>query len=48
MMRVLIPSVTEGEDEPLQYPDMFAASRLMFLGSSPFADCAGCYCYDSV
>ena len=26
-----ILSVTEGEDKPLKYPDMFAAARLMVL-----------------
>ena len=26
-----ILSVTEGEDKPLKYPDMFAAARLMIL-----------------
>ena len=29
--KVAILSVTEGEDKPLKYPDMFAASRLMVL-----------------
>ena len=29
--KVTILSVTEGEDKPLKYPDMFAASRLMVL-----------------
>lgn len=29
--KVLILSVTEGEDKPLKYPDMFAASTLMLL-----------------
>lgn len=29
--KVVILSVTEGEDKPLKYPDMFAASRLMIL-----------------
>jgi hydrogenase nickel incorporation protein HypB len=29
--KVVILSVTEGEDKPLKYPDMFAASRLMLL-----------------
>ena len=29
--KVAILSVTEGEDKPLKYPDMFAASRLMIL-----------------
>jgi hydrogenase nickel incorporation protein HypB len=28
---VAILSVTEGEDKPLKYPDMFAAARLMIL-----------------
>lgn len=29
--KVAILSVTEGEDKPLKYPDMFAAARLMIL-----------------
>ncbi|MGB2680132.1 MAG: hydrogenase nickel incorporation protein HypB [Candidatus Competibacter sp.] len=29
--KVVILSVTEGEDKPLKYPNMFAASRLMLL-----------------
>ncbi len=29
--KVVILSVTEGEDKPLKYPDMFAASRLLLL-----------------
>ena len=29
--KVVILSVTEGEDKPLKYPDMFAASKLMVL-----------------
>ncbi|MEB3012813.1 hydrogenase nickel incorporation protein HypB, partial [Parvimonas sp. D2] len=29
--KVAILSVTEGEDKPLKYPDMFAASRLMLV-----------------
>lgn len=29
--KVVILSVTEGEDKPLKYPDMFAASRLMLI-----------------
>lgn len=29
--KVALLSVTEGEDKPLKYPDMFAASRLMIL-----------------
>jgi hydrogenase nickel incorporation protein HypB len=29
--KVVILSVTEGEDKPLKYPDMFRASRLMLL-----------------
>jgi hydrogenase nickel incorporation protein HypB len=28
---VVVLSVTEGEDKPLKYPDMFAAARLMLL-----------------
>jgi len=30
--KVVILSVTEGEDKPLKYPDMFAAAELMILG----------------
>jgi hydrogenase nickel incorporation protein HypB len=29
--KVLVLSVTEGEDKPLKYPDMFRAARLMLL-----------------
>lgn len=29
--KVVVLSVTEGEDKPLKYPDMFAASDLMLL-----------------
>ncbi|MBP6677266.1 MAG: hydrogenase nickel incorporation protein HypB, partial [Vitreoscilla sp.] len=29
--KVVILSVTEGEDKPIKYPDMFAAARLMVL-----------------
>jgi hydrogenase nickel incorporation protein HypB len=29
--KVAVLSVTEGEDKPLKYPDMFAAARLMIL-----------------
>ena len=29
--KVVILSVTEGEDKPLKYPDMFAAASLMLL-----------------
>jgi len=29
--KVVVLSVTEGEDKPLKYPDMFAAARLMIL-----------------
>ena len=29
--KVVILSVTEGEDKPLKYPDMFAAAGLMLL-----------------
>jgi hydrogenase nickel incorporation protein HypB len=32
--RVVVLSVTEGEDKPLKYPDMFAASELMLLNKS--------------
>ena len=29
--KVVVLSVTEGEDKPLKYPDMFRAARLMLL-----------------
>ena len=32
--RVVVLSVTEGEDKPLKYPDMFAAADLMVLNKS--------------
>lgn len=32
--KVVVLSVTEGEDKPLKYPDMFAASDLMLLTKS--------------
>lgn len=32
--RVVILSVTEGEDKPLKYPDMFAASTIMILSKT--------------
>lgn len=32
--KVVILSVTEGEDKPLKYPDMFRASRLMVLNKA--------------
>jgi hydrogenase nickel incorporation protein HypB len=32
--KVAILSVTEGEDKPLKYPDLFAASRLMVLNKT--------------
>jgi hydrogenase nickel incorporation protein HypB len=31
---VVVLSVTEGEDKPLKYPDMFAAADLMLLNKS--------------
>ncbi len=39
--RVVVLSVTEGEDKPLKYPDMFAGSDLMLLNKSdllPYVD----------
>lgn len=39
--KVLILSVTEGEDKPLKYPDMFAAASLLILNKTdllPFVD----------
>jgi hydrogenase nickel incorporation protein HypB len=32
--KVVVLSVTEGEDKPLKYPDMFAAAELMLLNKS--------------
>ena len=32
--KVVILSVTEGEDKPLKYPDMFAAATLMILNKT--------------
>ena len=32
--KVVVLSVTEGEDKPLKYPDMFAASSLMLLNKA--------------
>ena len=32
--RVVLLSVTEGEDKPLKYPDIFASSKLMILNKS--------------
>ena len=32
--KVAILSVTEGEDKPLKYPDMFAAAHLMVLNKT--------------
>ncbi len=32
--KVVVLSVTEGEDKPLKYPNMFAASRLMLLNKT--------------
>jgi len=32
--KVVVLSVTEGEDKPLKYPDMFAAARLMLVHKS--------------
>lgn len=48
--KVAILSVTEGEDKPLKYPDMFAAARLMILNKTdllPYLlfDVAQCIAY---
>jgi len=48
--KVVILSVTEGEDKPLKYPDMFAAARLMVLNKTdllPYLqfDVASCIAY---
>jgi hydrogenase nickel incorporation protein HypB len=40
--KVAILSVTEGEDKPLKYPDMFAAARLVVINKvdlAPYVDC---------
>ncbi|OIP82476.1 MAG: hydrogenase accessory protein HypB [Rhodobacterales bacterium CG2_30_65_12] len=48
--KVVILSVTEGEDKPIKYPDMFAAARLMLINKAdllpyvPF-DVAQCIAY---
>ncbi|KAB2964822.1 hydrogenase nickel incorporation protein HypB [Zoogloea sp.] len=39
--KVVVLSVTEGDDKPLKYPDMFAAARLMLLNKTdllPYVD----------
>ena len=39
--KVVVLSVTEGEDKPLKYPDMFAAARLMLVNKidlQPYCD----------
>ena len=48
--KVAILSVTEGEDKPIKYPDMFAAARLMVLTKSDLLphvdfDVAHCIAY---
>ena len=47
--KVAILSVTEGEDKPLKYPDMFAASDLMLIGKTdllPYVDFDVARCVD--
>ena len=47
--KVVILSVTEGEDKPLKYPDMFAAASLMLLNKSdllPHLDFDAALCID--
>jgi hydrogenase nickel incorporation protein HypB len=39
--RVVIASVTEGDDKPLKYPDMFASADLMIVSKSDLADACG-------
>jgi hydrogenase nickel incorporation protein HypB len=39
--RVVIASVTEGEDKPLKYPDMFASADLMIVSKSDIAEACG-------
>jgi hydrogenase nickel incorporation protein HypB len=48
--KVVILSVTEGEDKPLKYPDMFGAARLMLLNKTDLLphlqfDVARCIAY---
>jgi hydrogenase nickel incorporation protein HypB len=47
--KVVILSVTEGEDKPLKYPDMFAAAELMLLNKIdllPYIDFDVAQCID--
>jgi hydrogenase nickel incorporation protein HypB len=47
--RVVILSVTEGEDKPLKYPDIFASADLMILNKSdllPYLDFDVTQCID--
>jgi hydrogenase nickel incorporation protein HypB len=39
--KVAILSITEGEDKPLKYPDMFTAARLAILNKVDLADACG-------
>jgi hydrogenase nickel incorporation protein HypB len=39
--RVVIASVTEGEDKPLKYPDIFASADLMIVNKADIADACG-------
>ena len=48
--KVAILSVTEGEDKPLKYPDMFAAARLMLINKIdllPYVDFDVARCIES-
>jgi len=48
--KVVILSVTEGEDKPLKYPDMFAAARLMLINKidlRPYVDFDVARCIES-
>ena len=40
--KVVILSITEGEDKPLKYPDMFAAADLMLLNKVDLLPCPTC------
>lgn len=39
--RVVIASVTEGEDKPLKYPNMFASAALLLVSKADIAEACG-------
>ena len=41
-LRVVLLSVTEGEDKPLKYPPMFQAADVVILSKSDLAEVCGC------